>query len=222
MIDVDPHIVALRDRIDVVYRLIDRTHPGTGASDDISREARGLTIVLLYAAYENLLTSLTRTLLEKANRSGVSNRRLQPNFRMFAVANFAQSFRDDPEKRLYSGALRQLVEVANKEGRGNTIDSNHFPKGGDFMKITQIRHWSEIFAIGDPSRILHRTWQSIDGVVSGRNGIAHGQLTPQDVGRSITELEIRQLANNWLLDWTDFLRHVALLTANRDFFRLPR
>jgi len=69
---------------------------------------------------------------------------------------------------------------------------------------------------------LHRTWATIDSVVSERNGVAHGRKTPEDVGRGYTEKEVRKLIDDWKDDWLDFLGEVEKLAQSRDFFRTPR
>jgi hypothetical protein len=211
---------ALRDRIAVARRLVDETH---GASPlTIARDTRGLAVVLLFAAYENLLTSVTRALLEKAVALKVSNRRLQPGFRVFAMAPAARSLRDLSSKKIYSHGLPRLVAVAGDSSRVSSIDTNSFPDDGSFMKTSQITLWCDLFNVGDPRQILHRTWATIDAVVSNRNGIAHGRLTPAEVGRGYSGQQIRDLITDWELDWMDFLSVVQNLASKRDFYRLPR
>jgi len=221
MISLQVHQADLDQRIAVAVKLIDETHPAGAAAGPISREARGLAIVLLFADYENLLTSLTRTLLEGATRCRVSNRRLQPGFRAFALESAAKSIRGVSEKKLYLSALPKMVEAAAPGGRTCTIDTNAFPSDGSFMKRSQIQLWCTIFGVPIPSRLLSRTWADIDSVVTQRNGVAHGRLTPEEVGRDYTEGEIRVLIESWHLDWTDFLADVETRAQSRDFFRVP-
>lgn len=222
MIDLDPHRAALAERISVIESLIDETHPQPPNVGPISREARGLAIVLLFASYENLLTSLTRTLLETALQLRVGNRRLQPGFQAFAIHNTVISAKNLSEKKLFTKALPALIETATLGGRGCTIDPNIFPNDGSFMKSSQIIAWCALFKTGEPAALLQNIWNSIDSVVTQRNGVAHGRLTPQDVGRGYTESEIRTLISNWSKDWDNFLLHVANLASSRDFFRTPR
>ncbi len=177
--------------------------------------------MLLFAAYENLLKSLTRTLLEAAIGLRVGNRRLQPGFRAFAMASAAESTRDVSLKKLYSHALPKLVEASDPGGRTCTILPGAFPADGSFMKQTQIKLWCQLFCVPEPRRILHRTWDSIDSVVAERNAIAHGSLTPQAVGRNYSERDIRLLIADWFADWHDFLDTVEALGQHRAFYRKP-
>jgi hypothetical protein len=227
MISLQSHRIDFQDRIDTAIRLIDATHPTPGPQaigvtvGPISREARGLVIVLLFAAYENLLRTVTRTLLETAKRLNVGNRRLRPGFRAFALAASAQSIRDLSERKLYSDGLPQLVHAADPGGRICTINSNGFPEDGSFMKSSQIVLWCKIFNITHPGSILRRTWTAVDTIVVQRNGIAHGGLTPDLVGRDYSEAEIRQLISDWRDDWLDFLQIVEQKGSTRDFYRTP-
>nr|WP_249405375.1 MAE_28990/MAE_18760 family HEPN-like nuclease [Microbacterium sp. CFBP 8794] len=202
--------------------LIDETHPAAPAVGPISREARGLAIVLLFAAYEELLTSLTRTLLETVVRMRISNRRMQPGFKAFAVRNSVRSLRDVSERKLFVSAIPTMLELTERTDQHPTVDTNDFPHDGSFMKRTQIEVWARTFRVGPPATILKRTWNSIDAVVSQRNQVAHGALTPQDVGRNYTESEVRKLVSDWSADWEDFLLHVEKCASTRDFFRVPR
>jgi hypothetical protein len=226
MFDINPHITALQDRISSAVRLVDETHPrptpnATSIPGPISREVKGFVLVLLFGAYENLMSSLTRSLLEEALKMRVGNRRLRPGFRAFALVSSAQSIRDLPGKRLYSHGLPKLVEAADPGGRICTIDPSAFPSDGSFMRISQIAVWCSLFDIPNPHLILHRTWALIDAVVAQRNGIAHGRLTPDQVGRDYSEIEIRQLIDDWRDDWTEFLRVVEGRARSRDFYRIP-
>jgi hypothetical protein len=223
MISVGLHLADLNSRLDTAVKLIDETHQSSSASltpgsGPIAKEARGLAVVLLFAAYENLLTSLTRTLLEGAIDCRVGNRPTAPGFRMFAVKSAVSSMRDMSDKKLYSHSLPRLIRDSYLGGRLCTIDAESFPSDGSFMKSSQIKLWCDVFEIGPPQKHLRRTWTSVDAIVAQRNQIAHGAATPDAIGRDYTEAEIRKLIENWRQDWCDFLLHVQSLASSRDFF----
>lgn len=226
MVNLTPHATAFKDRIDSAVRLIDETHPHAPASGistptPISREVKGFVLVLLFGAYENLLYTLTRSLLEEALKMRVGNRRLRPGFRALALTGTAKSIRDLSEKRLYSHGLPKLVEAADPGGRICTIDPNVFPVDGSFMKSSQILIWCSLFDVPNPHLILYRTWALIDAIVAQRNAIAHGRLTPDQVGRDYSEIEIRQLIDDWRDDWLDFIQVLESRAKSRDFYRTP-
>ena len=221
MISLSTHHVALDDRIAVAVRLIDETHGATTSS--ISREARGLAVLLLFSAYENLMRTATRTVLEAAAGSRISNKHLRPGFKVFALATAAGSLRDMSRGRMYSQGLPKIVDLASStDWRANTVDTELFPDDGSFMKTTQVVLWCRLFQLPHPGSVLRRTWNSLDAVVAERNGIAHGGLTPGEVGRRYAEPEIRALITNWRDDWSDFLDVVEARGAQRDFYRSPR
>lgn len=220
MISVQAHKDDLHDRIATVTRLLDATCAGTGGG--VSREARGLAVLLLFAAYENLLTSLTRTLLEGAVRCGVGVRRLRPGFRMFAVAGKVASLRHTSSKKVYVSALPALVEAMESAARPARIDTDEFPMDGSYFRRSQIQVWCRTFGIANPEKILAKVWLRIDAIVSERNGVAHGRLTPEEVGRNYSEADIRLLVANWEEAWLCFLSTVGQLASSRDFFRTPR
>ncbi|WP_138945728.1 MAE_28990/MAE_18760 family HEPN-like nuclease [Plantibacter sp. M259] len=221
MISVAPHRQALKERIDVVISLIDETHPAPLGNGPISREARGLAIVLLFAAYEELLRSLTRTILEAVVRLRISNSRLQPGLRSFALRNLTKSLRAVGERKVF-GAIPSLIETLGRTDREPTVNPDDFPDDGSFMKQSQVELWARTFDVGHPGALLKKVWNRIDTVVVQRNKIAHGDLTPQDVGRGYSEREIRELIDSWYSDWDNFLLHVEKCASTRDFFRVPR
>jgi RiboL-PSP-HEPN len=223
MISVTRHIAELNDRMDAAILLMDETHsaPSTGRlPGPAAREARGLVIVTLFAAYENLLRSLTRTLLEGAIRCGVSTKRLQPGIMTFALIDSTTAARDRSSKRLYSDSLPAIINAFHADRRSSSIDSNAFPDDGTFMKSTQVQLWCRLFGIAPPASILRRIWASLDAVVAQRNEVAHGARTASEVGRRYTEAEMRDLIDDWRHDWTAFLSLVGIRASTRDFFRV--
>lgn len=226
MISVQVHVDALEERVDSINRLIEVTHPSEESSDGfmgVQREARGLSILLLFASYENLLRSLTRTLLEGAARCRVSNGRLQPGFRLFALESRAKSLRDISTKKLYTqdGIIAFINSVESGE-RPATINTNAFPDDGSFFRRSQLELWCQIFRVENASSLLGETWQRLDAIVRDRNKIAHGEVTPDDVGRRYTQPEISNVIADWSTDWVCFLREIEQLASTRDYFRVPR
>ncbi|WP_256791982.1 HEPN domain-containing protein [Terrabacter sp. Ter38] len=224
MISVATHIDELNDRMDAAVLLLDQTHPDPKSSQlpgPVAREARGLVVVMLFAAYENLLKSLTRTLLEAAIRCNVSTKRLQPGIMTFALLNATKGTLAKGTKKLFSDSLPELIDTFRSGQSDCRINSAAFPDDGSFMKSSQVALWCEVFDISNPPSILRHTWQALDGVVSQRNDVAHGARTPGEVGRLYTEQEMRALVDQWRGDWTIFLQHIESAASTRDFFRVP-
>jgi hypothetical protein len=90
------------------------------------------------------------------------------------------------------------------------------------MRTGQVRTFCELFGLGDPAPVINGIWARIDTIVAERNEIAHGQQTPDEVGRRYTSQEIRGLVDLWEGDWLAFLNWVEGQASSRDFFRDKR
>ncbi|GAB3952804.1 hypothetical protein GCM10027614_57100 [Micromonospora vulcania] len=73
------------------------------------------------------------------------------------------------------------------------------------MKSSQVKLLCDVFDFGNPAPILREVWEQINAVVEQRNGIAHGRLTPEEVGRRYSHDEIMALIQVWEDRWSDFL-----------------
>lgn len=223
MFDGKPYRDELIRRLDAVRRIIEAAHPTSAASGspDAGRDARGLAILLLFASYENLLTSLCRRLLEIASTLRVGNRRLQKGFRLFAAHNLFQSVAGASDGRIWGDIGPRLLECVF-DSKNCSINSNLFPADGSFMKRSQVALFCEIFALGDPGPILQEVWGRLNTVVTERNGIAHGSQTPEEVGRNYSLSDIQALIDLWQLRWIAFIDHVESKAKDRSFYRIDR
>lgn len=221
MFDGSPYSIELRRRVTTIRRMLDEADPLVplpGTTNNISREVRGLVILLLFASYENLLTSLCRGLLEKAATLRVGNRRLRTGFRQFAVHNILMSIANSTEKKIWKESGRQLLDRAF-DSRSCTIDTNVFPADGSFMKRSQVSLFFDIFELGEPGLVLKEIWGRLDAIVVQRNNIAHGKMTPEEVGRQYTSAEVRTLVDDWETRWLELITHVEAKASIRDFYR---
>jgi hypothetical protein len=206
------------ERMDAVDRVLTVSHRSpTG----IERDARGMAIVLMFAAYERLLFELAKALNATASGLRVGNRRLRPGFRALALHDRAKSLHDSAPSRFYVKTLVSLLETAD-QARGSTLASTTFPDDGSYMRSSQVRVWCNVYGIEGPELILARIWQNLDAVVVDRNAIAHGRLRADEVGRERSLDDIRRLAGDWRGAWTDFVDHVEKCGNSRDFYRTPR
>lgn len=88
------------------------------------------------------------------------------------------------------------------------------------MKRSQVELFCEIFDLGDPGPVLQEVWGRLNTVVTERNGIAHGSMTPEEVGRNYSLAEIQMLVNLWQQRWIDFINYVESRALKRSFYRL--
>jgi hypothetical protein len=174
-----PYQTDFQDRIAQVKALLSAADPQNAGglppvAGGIARAVRGLAIVLLYAAYENLLRGLVRGLFEAAARTGAGNRRLRSGFRVSAIARDLQAVKETPGSRF---KLDRALSIANalNQSRGCTVDPDWFPDDGTHMRRAQVKSIFNLFALGDPGSILKGAWDRLDTIVDERNAIAHGR-----------------------------------------------
>jgi hypothetical protein len=219
MISVQRHIDALEDKMDAAVRLLDVAHSSPG--DPADKEARGLIMVLLFASYERLLKDLTKTVLQGAVDCRVSTKRLKPGLMSFALATELKGALARSEKKRYTDSLPGIINAFHASKNDCTIDVNAFPDDGTFMRPSQVELWCRIFDLPHPGSTLGKTWTYLNAVVVDRNSIAHGQVTPDVVGRRFTETEIRIMVEDWRKDWVRFIQLVGTRGSSRDFYRTP-
>ncbi len=220
MFDVEVYLSELSRRADTIRRILIASHQQPPALPDISREARGLAILLLFASYENLLTSVCRGLLETAAKLRVGNRRLKAGLRLFAVFGHLQAVAKTSERKIWKEGTRLLEQLALSTTC--TVNTNLFPVDGSFMKASQVQLFCDLFGLGDPGLILREVWGRLDTIVSQRNQIAHGKQTPEEVGRSYSLSELHDLVDLWEERWSDFVNYIGQRASSRDFFRTSR
>lgn len=221
MLSLNIHRSDLRRRLDTVRAILDATQPGAGQGGiEISREARGLSILLLYASYEHLLKNVCRSLLEEAQRLRVGNKRLKPGLRLIAAHPQLQGLSASTATGIWKTGLGVVVALA--DSKECTISPNTFPNDGSNFKRSQVRTFCDVFDLGDPAVVLKEVWERLDTIVTERNRIAHGQATPDVIGRSYSENELRTLVGLWELRWGEFVDWVELAASSRSFFRMPR
>ena len=126
----------------------------------------------------------------------VGNRRLRTGFRQLAVHNLLVAVSDSSENKIWREKGKRLLKCAF-ESRKCTVDTNTFPSDGSFMKRSQVSLISDIFGLGDPGKILKEIWERLDTIVIQRNYIAHGKMTPEEVGRSYSSSEVKNLVDLW-------------------------
>lgn len=221
MLNCDIHRAELTERLVTIEKILDAAHQGDETEElGISREARGLAILLMYAAYENLLKTLSRSILETAQRLRVGNYRLKPGLKLIAAYSQFQAISTSPQTAIWSTGLSMLDVLA--DSAKCTIQPGVFPNNGTNFKRAQVLTFCEIFGLGNPGPILREVWERLDTVVSERNSIAHGSSTPGDVGRRYSEQEIRKRLEEWGNRWGEFIGWIEKSASGRDFFRISR
>jgi RiboL-PSP-HEPN len=220
ILDIKPLRDTFRERMKAIRRLLDVGDPITGAANasPIDREVRGLSVLLLFAAYENLITTLCRQLIDAAKSLNIPNGELKIGIRQFAVHSMFISMNASSQSKVWRETGRKAIECILND-TNCTLDSQIFPSDGSFMKKSQVLLFAEIFELGDPGAILKEAWVSLDAIVSQRNDIAHGKSTPAEIGRSYSSQDIRTLVDNWETRWIEYLQLVKMLANKRRFYK---
>lgn len=185
---------------------------------DLSRETRGLAYVLLYAAYERLLKSTCRELLETAATHDGNLSDLKPYFCIAGIHASLQSVRDSSDrKRLLSQTALDIIRIITDEN-AQYVPVDFFPEDGSHMRKEQVSFMCSFFNLSDPRAIFQSDFELIDRVVNNRNAIAHGGRLPEEVGREYTYMEMTDLVDKWESRWMQFLDLVGEETADDGFF----
>lgn len=211
-LDCTSHSSIFSSRIDSARRLLDATRIPAGrhgvsttATVDASRDARGLAIVLIFAAYENLIRTLTQSILEEVKRSRARGLNLKPGLQTILIYPELQSVLDLGNTRNWPKKSSKVVKtMLTKHSR--EIDTATFPDNGEFMKASQIIELCQVLDLPHPGSMLRNTFHRIDAVVSQRNQIAHGDQTADQIGRDYSDLDLTNLINEWETDWLRFVQ----------------
>ncbi|WGM19862.1 HEPN domain-containing protein [Paenarthrobacter sp. OM7] len=221
MLDLSLHRSDLEVRLMSARNLVIAGEATAGTPQDISRETRGLAIVLVFAAYENLIKKVTTSVLEEVASSRARNRRLKPGFKVVAASSKLQGLFDLSRKHLWTGRGLELMDLVTSTTE-LSIQTTIFPSDGSYMKRSQVSTICELFHLGDPSVALGGTWDDINGVVRQRNAIAHGEQRADEVGRNYSFNEILVLVENWENSWKAFTKWIETQCVTSDFYLLPR
>lgn len=182
----------------------------------MSRETRGLSMVILFAAYEKLLHSLAREILETTATFRGRRNRLAPGIRILSISSAISSVQNSSDKSLWTTCAPKITDQLNTPA--NLIDTTIFPNDGSFMSPSQIAVFCDVFAIQGWKATLGKTLSLVSGIRSDRNAVAHGRLTAEIVGRDKTYDEVLEIIDEWDSGWNRFLDLTDQLASNRTYF----
>ena len=150
----------------------------------------------------------------------VGNRRLRPGLKLIAAYPKLVSVSDSKSSAVWVRGADVIDQIFSTSVC--TVSPDVFPNDGSNFRKSQVITFCSVFGLSNPAPVLREVWGRLDTIVTERNGVAHGRLTPEEMGRNYTENDMNQLIDLWQLRWTDFLNWVEASAATRDFFRLPR
>lgn len=178
---------------------------GSGASVvDVSRDTRGLAIVLIFAAYENLLKELSRSILEHAKACRGKGRNLKSGIQAILVHSEYMTLSDTTGKQSWPIKSLALIDSLHTK-QANDLNAEIFPNNGEFMRQTQVDVFCRIFDLPHAGKSLGPIYHRIDTIVTQRNQIAHGSLTADQVGRDYSHADLLDLIALWEEGWIRFI-----------------
>ncbi|MEU8431274.1 hypothetical protein [Micromonospora sp. NPDC048887] len=131
------------------------------------------------------------------------------------------SIADSGKRKLWKASGPGVVAALSSRP-ARELNKDLFPDDGSFMKRSQVKLFCELFDLGNPAPVLREVWERIDTVVDERNGIAHGRLTPEEVGRRYSHGEMLNLIDVWGARWSDFLDWIEPQCQGSSFYLSKR
>lgn len=200
-----------------IFEQIGDRESNPSPDDILVKTAKGISLVFLFSAYEQLLKGTVRAVLETANSYRGKLKNMQDGFIAAALNSSFQSYGD---------AANVKTKIDNAKGVRSLLDSyvrdlkftDYFPDDGSYMKSTQVRTICYLFGLGDPAPILGRSWSHIDDFQKKRNAIAHGSVLPSTIGENYSALDIETFYTEWRYSWVAFAKHIEKESLNPRFW----
>ncbi len=202
--------------LDSIKRLVDSGQMTAGTEGDISRETRGLAQVMLFASYERLLKSMCREIIEAAKSHQGKQKNLRKCFQVIGMTRTFESLRDQGQKKVWIDAAPKVFDMRDKPS--SEISADFFPDDGSFMRETQVKCFCDFFDLPNPEPILEKAWNMIPAVTNARNGIAHGVLTAEEVGRNMSYSDTIGQISTWQEKWLLFVDFVESIVGSETYY----
>lgn len=169
---------------------------------DVPRTLKGLVFVQLYAVYEHCVCNAVQAALRSVNRQALSLRELRHELLAMALDDGCKSLSNCGTERMWP--VRVMLLGKSRSAEAAEIPENLFPADGSHYRIGQLRTIWTLFGMASPEVPDNRLIGRIDELVELRNGIAHGRLRAEEVGRrfSLNDLQDR------FVDTGEICRHV--------------
>lgn len=218
-LQLDPIRLEFNDQMDLADELLAVGNKTvTLANLGISRETRGLTMVILFAAYEKLLRSLAREILETTTTYRGYRRNLAPGIRALSLSGAVSSVKDSSKKNLWSQGVAAID--ADLSSPASSLNTSAFPETGTFMDEWQLSVYCKTFGITNWGAALQSAKPLIEEIRQARNDVAHGDQTAREVGRNTSIGDMQAKVAAWRGGWNRFLDLVEIQAAQSSFFKV--
>lgn len=185
-------------------------------SESIKRSMRGVAFVIMFGAYERLLRSTSRELIETASTYKKRAIDYSPGFATVCVSGKLDSLNGKKKAEIWNHSALEVVTSLRQTV--NRMNASFFPDDGSYMDQSQIRTFSNFFGLKDPASILQNTWERIPEVRRNRNKIAHGEELPSFIGGSYTDNDLEEIGICWQKGWIRFLENVEIEGSSETFW----
>lgn len=242
--DISPIKDEFKEEIDSVKKFVTRAHDLRAGEDmnelelaNIQKTVKGLSYVMMFAAYEKMLRGLCRSLIEVAASFRGKQKNLSTPFRLIGMYPMIQSASNSAESdqgnskaqgnsksgvtagsyvRYWSGPLEKSSVSSERDAK--KLNPDFWPDNGSFMQRSQVVFICKFFNLDSAINQLERVNQDIDPVVRYRNSIAHGGQTAAEIGGNSTKADILDLLDRWKERWCAFLDEVYRIASQKDYY----
>jgi hypothetical protein len=191
MTSFDPIASEVSSRVTTCRSVVGSLHGTATSHPTYSQVFRGLIFVQMYALYEFTLSSAVRAAIEYVNASGRPCSQIRESVLSLLLAPEWLSAADAAPKRRWQVRSDLATAIRSPAVSGAFIDST-FPDDGSHFRTGQIATIWHVFGITAPLVPDQRLLQRIDELVENRNAIAHGRMTPEEVGKRYSPAEIAE------------------------------
>jgi RiboL-PSP-HEPN len=150
--------------------------------------SRGLVFVELYATYEYTVKEMVRESLQAIKASGMTICTARMELLGLLLHAESSAARDAGKERIWETRTTLFRRINAVEAI--TTADDVFPNDGSHFRLQQLRTIWEIFGITKPVLPDVSLNQLIGELVLHRNAIAHGDATPNEIGRRYSETHV--------------------------------
>lgn len=169
---------------------------------------RGLSVVVLYAAYEALLRAICSTLNESVNVRHYCFGDVHVGIRALGSRPHFEGLGAIGPNRMWA---RMHEYLSACDGRQIvSIPGGQFPDDGSHMRQEQLKTIARVYGLSDPAPKLRRVHTELNSVVDQRNQVAHGSIPPSDIGRLYSQESIEKKVLSWKTRFTEWVRTVEV------------
>jgi hypothetical protein len=177
-------------------RLVSLIDALEGASDLATASVcKGLAFVHFYAVYEYAVRSSVQAALAELRSAGLEFRRLRRDLLALILEPQWESASKSARGRMWESRIALVTHVDSLALTSNLRD-DFFPSDGSHYRANQLRTIWRIFTITEPIVPAPRYLSRIEELVENRNGISHGRLTAEEVGRRYSRQDIAERVND--------------------------